>query len=336
MSEYWVSRKKYFCKYCDIYIADDAPSRQQHENGLRHKGNQERFIRSIYKAGEKKKKDDEEERREMARVEQASNVAVCIEHNLITPRQAAQIAFAQDVGAGHAKLSSGPAPSTSAPARKPPPKPSNPFTNYSTAKSLGYDDPDAERLAAEAEQRRMQGVAGEWEMVAPSSEPAPPQSSTEAGVKRSAEVLEAEESREFKLRKKTTAAGLGQIYDPGVIPIKLKKKEEPVEPVSLLTPPTPPTSTNDTPKWGKLQWKKMGDPAESSSTPLEADVKPDADVADILPKREEEPAASLDEPSPTIKSEPDPAPLPEPASSTIAFKKRKAPAGGTRGRRQGA
>ncbi|KAJ7901775.1 hypothetical protein B0H14DRAFT_3080043 [Mycena olivaceomarginata] len=305
MSEYWVSRKKYFCKYCDIYIADDAPSRQQHENGLRHKGNQERFIRSIYKAGEKKKKDDEEERREMARVEQA-----------------AQIAFAQDVGAGHAKLSSGPTPSTSAPARKPPPKPSNPFTNYSTAKSLGYDDPDAERLAAEAEQRRMQGVAGEWEMVAPSSEPAPPH------------VLEAEESREFKLRKKTTAAGLGQIYDPGVIPIKLKKKEEPVEPVSLITPPTPPTSTNDTPKWGKLQWKKMGDPAEPSPTPpLEADVKPEADAADILPKREEEP---LDEPSPTIKSEPDPAPLPEPASSTIVFKKRKAPAGGTRGRRQGA
>jgi WW domain-binding protein 4 len=72
MSEYWVSKKKYFCKYCDIYIADDAPSRQQHENGLRHKGNTERFIRSIYKAGEKKKKDDEEERREMARVEQVS------------------------------------------------------------------------------------------------------------------------------------------------------------------------------------------------------------------------------------------------------------------------
>ncbi|KAJ7893448.1 hypothetical protein B0H14DRAFT_2684987 [Mycena olivaceomarginata] len=32
--------------------------------------------------------------------------------------------------------------------RLPPSEPSNPFTNYSTAKS-GYDDPDAERLAAE-------------------------------------------------------------------------------------------------------------------------------------------------------------------------------------------
>lgn len=70
MSEYWVSKKKYFCKYCDIYIADDAPSRQHHENGLRHKGSVERFIRGIYKTGEKRKKDQEEEKREMARVEQ--------------------------------------------------------------------------------------------------------------------------------------------------------------------------------------------------------------------------------------------------------------------------
>jgi len=69
MSEYWVSKKKYYCKYCEIYIADDAPSRQQHENGLRHKGNRDRFIRGLYKDGEKKKKDLEEEKREMARVE---------------------------------------------------------------------------------------------------------------------------------------------------------------------------------------------------------------------------------------------------------------------------
>ncbi len=70
MSEYWVSKKKYYCKFCNIYIADDAPSRQQHENGLRHKGNKERFVRGLYKAGEKRKKDLEEEKHEMIRVEQ--------------------------------------------------------------------------------------------------------------------------------------------------------------------------------------------------------------------------------------------------------------------------
>ena len=70
MSEYWVSKKRYFCKYCDTYIADDVPSRQHHENGLRHKGNVERFVRGLYKAGEKRKKDADEEKREMRRIEQ--------------------------------------------------------------------------------------------------------------------------------------------------------------------------------------------------------------------------------------------------------------------------
>ncbi|KAJ6593849.1 hypothetical protein B0H19DRAFT_920291 [Mycena capillaripes] len=324
MSEFWVSKKKYFCKYCDIYIADDAPSRQQHENGLRHKGNTERFIRSIYKAGEKKKKDDEEERREMARVEQAT-----------------QIAFAQDVGAGRAKLSSAPTPSTPALPRKPAPKPSNPYVNYSTAKSLGYDDPDAERLAEEAERRRMQGVAGDWEMVTPSSSQSALPSSSDVGVKRSAEALEEEESREYKLRKKTMATGLGQIYDPGAISIKLKKKEEPVELIQPLPTPIAPSSSGDTsdkPKWAKLQWKKMGDPGEEAETHADVDTKSEVNDADILPKREEETTRELDEPSTdtTIKPEPDPAPLSEATASTIVFKKRKAPVGGTRGRRQGA
>jgi hypothetical protein len=70
MSEYWISKKRYFCKYCDVYIADDVPSRQHHENGLRHKGNVERFVRGLYKAGEKRKKDADEEKREMRRIEQ--------------------------------------------------------------------------------------------------------------------------------------------------------------------------------------------------------------------------------------------------------------------------
>lgn len=73
MSEYWVSKKRYFCKYCDTYIADDVPSRQHHENGLRHKGNVERFVRGLYKAGEKRKKDADEEKREMRRIEQVQS-----------------------------------------------------------------------------------------------------------------------------------------------------------------------------------------------------------------------------------------------------------------------
>ncbi|KAJ7647382.1 hypothetical protein FB45DRAFT_975082 [Roridomyces roridus] len=304
MSEYWVSKKKYFCKYCDIYITDDVPSRQQHENGLRHKGNQERFIRSIYKAGEKKKKDDEEERREMKRVEQA-----------------AQIAYAQDVGAGHAKLSSSaPVASTSAapPAAKKPQKPANLFANYSTAKSLGYDDPDAERLAAEAERQRSQGVVGHWQMVAPSTTDAPP---PDTGSKRSAEALDADESREFKLRKKTVGTGLGQIYDPGAITIKLKKEEPEPVPEQPAAAPSLSTETDNKPRWSKLQWKKAGDPVDQTddATKLESE-------ADVQPKTEEDPP--LDKP--TVKEEELPVKVEEPA---VLFKKRKAPTAGSRGKR---
>lgn len=72
-SDYWVSNKKYFCKYCEIFIADDAPSRTHHENGLRHQGSKERFIRALYKNGEKSRRDAEEEAREMARIDQVQS-----------------------------------------------------------------------------------------------------------------------------------------------------------------------------------------------------------------------------------------------------------------------
>ncbi|KAJ7218119.1 hypothetical protein GGX14DRAFT_439906 [Mycena pura] len=318
MSEYWISKKKYFCKYCEIYIADDVPSRQQHENGLRHKGNLERFIRGIYKAGEKKKKDDEEERREMARVEQA-----------------AQIAFAQDVGAGRAKLDTS-TPSASTSSRKPPPKPSNPWANYSTPKSLGYEDPDAASTIAEAQGYRTQGVAGDWEVATPSN--AAPASTSEPNAKRSAsDALDQEESREYKLRKKTLATGLGQIYDPGAISIPLKKEElvDPAPPPTapLARPPEPSDDSKSKPKWTKLPWKKAGDPEGPIDVPF---VKSEADEA---PKKEEDTTTQFDE-SPTaangtgIKSEPDTPSLPEAASeSPIIFKKRRIPAGGSKGRR---
>ncbi|KAJ3013592.1 hypothetical protein NUW54_g1545 [Trametes sanguinea] len=153
MSEYWVSHKKYFCKYCNIYIADDAPSRRQHESGLRHKGNVERFVRSLYKAGEKRKQDLEEEKREMARVEKA-----------------AEAAFAQDVSSGIVKPGSSSTvagPSSAAGPRKVAAtlKPADPFANYTTAESLGITDPDEARRRAEAERRLQEGVAGDWEVV---------------------------------------------------------------------------------------------------------------------------------------------------------------------------
>ena len=72
MSEYWVSRKKWTCKYCDVTINDDVPSRQQHENGLRHKGNVERSLRQAYKKSERDQREERDAKREMGKIERVS------------------------------------------------------------------------------------------------------------------------------------------------------------------------------------------------------------------------------------------------------------------------
>ncbi|TFY63672.1 hypothetical protein EVG20_g6222 [Dentipellis fragilis] len=313
MSEYWVSKKRYFCQYCEIYIADDAPSRQHHENGMRHRGNKERFVRSLYKAGEKRKKDAEEEKREMIRIEQA-----------------AQAAFSQDVGAGHASASSSSvlASATAAAAaaasssKKPPPRPTDKFANYSTAQSLGYTDPDLERAQAEAERRQRQGVAGEWQYV--QNTPPPASGSREASVadapddtkagagataitedrKRPADTIDGddESGRGWKLRKKTAAVGLGELYDPGLIPIKVKpKKEEVKEEVSQpqssgvigadasrlaagAGPATEGPAPSSVPKWTATKWRKAGEEVDSASaTPPPGQDKDDSTASNATP-----------------------------------------------------
>ncbi|KII92531.1 hypothetical protein PLICRDRAFT_475297 [Plicaturopsis crispa FD-325 SS-3] len=342
MSEYWVSHKRYFCKYCDIYIADDAPSRSQHENGMRHKGNKERFVRGLYKAGEKRKKDQEEEKREMMRVEQA-----------------AQAAFAQDVGAGHAKLpstSSAPAPPPKAAA---PAKPTNKWANYSTAESLGYQDPDAERLKAEAERRRMVGVAGEWEVVSSISPPPRPDTAEEGtstpgdsdSRKRAAETetVDEEDGRGFKIRKKTWA-GFGDEYDPGAIPIKLKAKKEVLESEGTVTsssgsvgfvkvePDALPKAT-EVPRWKTISLK----PGTSATVVQELTppaVKHEA-LSTVLPPPDSSAETESLPPPPAdpVKQEPKVEDAPStpsepPAAGGSMFRKRKGVSGASgRGRR---
>ena len=350
MSEYWVSHKKYFCRYCEIYIADDAPSRQLHENGLRHKGNRDRFIRGLYKAGEKKKKDIEEEKREMARVELVSprshlSVLPFI-INLYTT-QAAQAAFTQDVGAGIAKATPrAPIASTPAGPRKPPQKPSNPYTNYSTPASLGYSDPDVDRLQIEADTRRSQGIAGGWEVVVPPPTPSHPISDDVAPsasftspvgidgtLKREADpALDAEDSRHFKLRKKTMSAGLGEIYDPGMI--ILKKKDPPVKREDLPEP-TAQSDPAPRPKWTKVQWKRADNEVQKENGAVLEDA--DEQAVDVLtvPKVKPEVDIELELQLPLdqqtrvddpVKREDHPSD-PAPESGGSLFRKRKTPAG---------
>ena len=77
------------------------------------------------------------------------------------------MAFAEDMGALALRTkTSALIPSTAKVAsKKSTAKPSNRYSNYSTAESLGYIDPEAERIAAELEPRRSQGVAGEWQVI---------------------------------------------------------------------------------------------------------------------------------------------------------------------------
>lgn len=186
-------------------------------------------------------------------------------------------------------------------------------------------------------------------------------------MKREAEAPPEDDSRSFKLRKKSLNPGLGEIYDPGLIPIKVKKKEEQqeIKPPSF-TPDVPPSmpkrpqgaviqddsslngisdesalvtslevgsaSSTISSKWAKPQW----------SAPL-----PDIKLKDRgkIFGLTEEPTNVTEETStaeevkvePGIKTEGDQPVLQPDASNALVgslFKKRKAPAGAAKGRRQ--
>ncbi|KIJ18764.1 hypothetical protein PAXINDRAFT_97504 [Paxillus involutus ATCC 200175] len=334
MSEYWVSHKRYHCKYCNIYIADDKPSRQQHENGLRHKGNVERFVRGLYKEGEKRVRDREEEKGIMASVGKAADAA-----------------YALDLASGHAAASSSHPTISSArapapPSAKPKPvKPSDPYANYTTAASLGYADTNAE----EAQRRRTMGIPGEWTVVMPVS-PSPfveistqwagrTEFKAEDEVKMeeghvdgenkkrpgpTAEVDE-EDGRTFKLRKKTVGVGLGEIYDLDIIPIKLKTKKEEREQdgarsAAMMHGTVDGTSDSGESqskppalKWTKVQWKKASDdtPPPTSVVETAREVKGDPyaateiSFATITAESSSLPTSVNDEPRQDVKSEPD-------------------------------
>lgn len=174
-------------------------------------------------------------------------------------------------------------------------KPSDPWANYSTAASLGYQDPDAERLAAEAGLKQIQGVAGEWEVVAPvkpegagagvggdqNGDTVP---SETIGTKRPVEsVFDEEDTRAFKLRKKTLPVGLAAV-DDDIISIKIKKKTSFQESAK----PNPSASTTscgeinnfsrllvpqENPKWSKLEWSKAGRSTDQEDKQIKSKTK---------------------------------------------------------------
>ncbi|TIB40017.1 hypothetical protein E3P86_00862 [Wallemia ichthyophaga] len=190
MADYWKSTPKYHCKYCDITINDDAPSRSQHENGLKHKGNKDRFIRSIYKRSEQNERDRAFEERELRRLEGIGGAASAKETatGLKTP--------------GNKTTSSRKAQASR-----------DPYANYTTAKSLGYEEAGMTQ-EPRGVQIGLEGSVGGWEEVPSipnavaneknkrgnSSPPPPPHEKSDQG--------------EMDLNATKTASS-GEIYIPG-------------------------------------------------------------------------------------------------------------------------
>lgn len=97
----------------------------------------------------------------------------------------------------------------------------------------------------------------------------------DSSAKRLAEAPPEEDTRSFKLQKKTTAVGLGEIYDPGLIPIQLKRKEETGQ---VVEPLIPMSSTSSGPlKWTSISLKSKDASSATSSIPSASPSTPKAE-----------------------------------------------------------
>ncbi|KAA1090990.1 hypothetical protein PGT21_019996 [Puccinia graminis f. sp. tritici] len=163
MTEYWVSKQSYYCKYCDIFIRDDKPSRAQHENGLRHKGNLERYIRDIYKKEDRAKKERTDEASQVSKIEKAARLA----------HQQKDLASVEGEKEVKEETEEGDEPRKRPKYDKQDWKGAEDLQNYSDARSLGFiPDTDSEAARAlkeeeeaEAEARSKEGRMGQWEAV---------------------------------------------------------------------------------------------------------------------------------------------------------------------------
>jgi WW domain-binding protein 4 len=162
-----------------------------------------------------------------------------------------------------------------------------------------------------------------------------------------------EEEGRWKLRKKITTVGLGEIYDPGVIAIKPKVKAEEVkeeETGSHGTSVPGDTKATPVPKWAPVKWKKAGEPADGTSGAPTSVPGGDTALTEGAPRAPTNPLNADEDPTPasvtdvSVKDELVPVKLEEtstPSGETASsggslFRKRKAPLGGgtsSRGRR---
>ena len=166
-----------------------------------------------------------------------------------------------------------------------------------------------------------------------------------AGEKRPAEVpLDDEDSRGWKLRRKVAHVGLGDLYDPGALPIKLKAKktEESAQSTSGGANGTGAGLSlggSEKPKWSARGWNKPGEAPSNTADEGSGEVKAEDGaraedellgklVDEPIPEASAAPEVKAEVKTEEVKAEPvEPAALPAPTGNSL-FKKRKAPVGG--------
>ncbi|WVQ96311.1 hypothetical protein IAU59_003415 [Kwoniella sp. CBS 9459] len=360
MTEYWISKKQYYCKYCLIYIRDDAPSRKQHETGLKHRGNVDKYTRDLYKTRALADRDKAAEAAEMARIE--TSAAAAFANDTLSGAPASKPSILESIAASSAAALA---------ARRPPPrdKGKDKFSNYSTAEQLGLVDPEElqEKSSYEIEQeiKGRAGEAGKWETVEaePTALYTPPPESSAAGEKRTWSNRQVEDERDendnWKIEydrkgKKAAHDPYDDDFDPATLlkGIKVKKKEEKIlqDPAKVkkddegalkregwtgkleLNAPTAASSSKTAASrdgleyidggWVKKEHENPQKPAESSVTNGDQDIKPDIAKTDGSAPS----AANSSENTNDVKPPIDAASIPtEAAGGSSMFKKRRPP-----------
>ncbi|SPO24903.1 uncharacterized protein UTRI_01408_B [Ustilago trichophora] len=198
MADVWISRKRWTCKYCDVTINDDLPSKRHHESGLRHKRNVEKALQDLYRKGEQERKDAEQTRKEMARIE-----ALAAE------------SYAKDQGLGHQSAltptipSSSPATSAVSSASAQP----RPVPGPSRQPTKSIDEPNREATQPVAQ-------AGEWESVEPAQ---PLQHASSTSTFLASETSDRDKARSFRMKEKVARFDDSDDED-GLSTIKVRKR----------------------------------------------------------------------------------------------------------------
>jgi len=188
-------------------------------------------------------------------------------------------------------------------------------------------------MKVEAERRRTQGVAGEWEVVEqPMSNEVDGADTTHgSSKKREAEgTLDSEDTRSFKLRKRV-APSVTDDWDADLIPIKLKPKKTEGAPTEEVKREESSQPAGAAPiKWTSRGWKRPEDEPGETPNPM----TPKDEEVETRPVTVPEPVAVVLEPE--VKEEPNTSPVRvevpiEPVGETsTVFRKRKL--GGNRGK----